>query len=209
MMIKKFKPLSLLASLLLVTININQSTNASGSSGQVYSEPVSKPIITESIRSEFNTSLSEAEFNTLFLESLANDENGQLLLSVSDSLSAELHSSHVEFSAVINLDKVEQISPEARASVEKFDSFFLFLDKNRLNVKVIGEPVTRNGLVGIKDNFSIELGPIPLSNGTLRQLGLDVAQANTTNLQLNNLYVHAMKLLEGHVDLATSSVTNN
>jgi len=119
MMIKKFKPLSLLASLLLVTISTNQLTNASGSSGPVYSEPVSKPIIAEPIRSEFNTSLSEAEFNTLFLESLANDENGQLLLSVSDSLSAKLHSSHVEFSAVINLDKVEQISPEARASVEK------------------------------------------------------------------------------------------
>jgi len=207
-MIKKFKlrstSLSFLASL-LVTLNSSQLANASGSSGPIYSEPVPAPIISEPIRDEFNTSLSEAEFNNLFRASLANDENGQLLLSVSDSLSAEIHPSHVEFSAVINLDKVEKISPEARASVEKFDAFFLFLDKNKLNVKVIGEPVARNGLVGIRDNFSIELGPIPLSNDTLRQLGLDVAQANTTNLQLNDLYVHAIRLLEDQVDFINLS----
>ena len=155
----------------------------------------------------FNTQLSEAEFNELFLASLQNDKNGQLLLSVSDSLSAELHPTHVEFSAVINLDKVEKISPEARASVEKFDSFFLFLDKNQLNLKVFAEPVSRNGLVGVKENFSIQLGPIPLSNDTLRQLGLDVAQANNTNLRLTNLDVHAIELLQGEVNLSTSELS--
>ena len=155
----------------------------------------------------FNTQLSEAEFNDLFLASLQNDKNGQLLLSVSDSLSAQLHPTHVEFSAVINLDKVEKISPEARASVEKFDSFFLFLDKNQLNLKVFAEPVSRNGLVGIKENFSIQLGPIPLSNDTLRQLGLDVAQANNTNLRLTNLDVHAIELLQGEVNLSTSELS--
>lgn len=155
----------------------------------------------------FNTQLSEAEFNELFLASLQNDKNGQLLLSVSDSLSAQLHPTHVEFSAVINLDKVEKISPEARASVEKFDSFFLFLDKNQLNLKVFAEPVSRNGLVGVKENFSIQLGPIPLSNDTLRQLGLDVAQANNTNLRLTNLDVHAIELLQGEVNLSTSELS--
>ena len=155
----------------------------------------------------FNTQLSEAEFNELFLTSLQNDKNGQLLLSVSDSLSAQLHPTHVEFSAVINLDKVEKISPEARASVEKFDSFFLFLDKNQLNLKVFAEPVSRNGLVGVKENFSIQLGPIPLSNDTLRQLGLDVAQANNTNLRLTNLDVHAIELLQGEVNLSTSELS--
>ena len=155
----------------------------------------------------FNTQLSEAEFNDLFLASLQNDKNGQLLLSVSDSLSAQLHPTHVEFSAVINLDKVEKISPEARASVEKFDSFFLFLDKNQLNLKVFAEPVSRNGLVGVKENFSIQLGPIPLSNDTLRQLGLDVAQANNTNLRLTNLDVHAIELLQGEVNLSTSELS--
>ena len=155
----------------------------------------------------FNTQLSEAAFNELFLASLQNDKNGQLLLSVSDSLSAQLHPTHVEFSAVINLDKVEKISPEARASVEKFDSFFLFLDKNQLNLKVFAEPVSRNGLVGVKENFSIQLGPIPLSNDTLRQLGLDVAQANNTNLRLTNLDVHAIELLQGEVNLSTSELS--
>jgi len=155
----------------------------------------------------FNTQLSEAEFNELFLASLQNDKNGQLLLSVSDSLSVQLHPTHVEFSAVINLDKVEKISPEARASVEKFDSFFLFLDKNQLNLKVFAEPVSRNGLVGVKENFSIQLGPIPLSNDTLRQLGLDVAQANNTNLRLTNLDVHAIELLQGEVNLSTSELS--
>jgi len=189
MMILKLKSLFLLASLLLTIANVNQA----------YSTPVNTPL---------NTSLSESQFNDLFIASLKNDPNGQQLLSVSDSLNIELYSSHIELSAIINLDKVEQISPEARANVERFDSFFIFLDKNRLNLKVIGEPVTRNGLVGIRDNFSIQFGPIPLSNDTLRQLGLDVAQANTTSLQLEGLHVHDIQLSEGHVDLATSPINN-
>ena len=191
MMILKLKSLFLLASLLLTIANVNAN--------QAYSTPAN---------TQLNTSLSEAQFNDLFIASLKNDPNGRQLLSVSDSLNIELYSSHIELSAIINLDKVEQISPEARANVERFDSFFLFLDKNRLNLKVIGEPVTRNGLVGIRDNFSIQFGPIPLSNDTLRQLGLDVAQANTTNLQLEGLHVHDIQLSEGYVDLATSPINN-
>lgn len=192
-MIKKLKSLFLLISLLLVTVNASQRANANDTE---YSAQT---------RSESNISLSETEFNTLFLESLENDKNGQLLLSVSDALSTKIFPSHVELSAVINLEKVKKISPEARANVEKFDSFFLFLDENRLNVKISGEPVTRNGLVGIRDNFSIQFGPILLSNEMIRQFGLDVSKANTTSLQLNDLYVHAIELLEGHVNLATKA----
>ncbi len=149
-----------------------------------------------------NTALySEQEFKDLLLASLENDANGQLLLSVTDSIDVKLLPTHVEFATVINLDKVEKISPEARASVEKFNAFFLFLDKNKLNLKVIGEPVVRNGLVGIRDNFSIELGVIPLSNNALRQLGLEVERANTTSLRLNELHINSIILDEGQVNL--------
>ena len=193
-MITKIKTTLALTSLLLIIVSSIQLTNANNVVSSDHSSAVTD---------EFNTSLSENEFNALLLSSLANDENGRLLLSVSDALSAKLYTSHVEFTAVINLEKVEQISPEARASVQKFSSFFLFLDKNRLNLKVYGEPETRHGLVGIRDNFSIELGPIPLSNEALRQLGLDVDQASNISLKLNDLYVHAIDLLNGQVNLAT------
>ena len=154
---------------------------------------------------QFNKSLSEAEFNELFLASLANDFNGVKLLSVSDAIDAKLFTDRIEVSAVINLEKVEKLSPKARATVEKFDALFFFLDKNQMNIKVIGEPVARNGSLGIRDNFSVELGPIPLSNDMLRQFGLEVQRANHTNLRLKDMYTQAIKLSEGRADLATKA----
>ena len=71
---------------------------------------------------------------------------------------------------------------------------------------MIGEPVARNGSLGIRDNFSVELGPIPLSNDMLRQFGLEVQRANRTSLRLKDLYTHAIKLSDGRADLATKPV---
>ena len=155
---------------------------------------------------KFNKSLTEAEFNELFLTSLANDFNGVKLLSVSDAIDVKLFADRIEVSAIIKLEKVERLSPKARATVEKFDTLFFFLDKNQMNIKVIGEPVARNGSLGIRDNFSVELGPIPLSNDMLRQFGLDVQRVNHKNLRLKGLYTHAIRLSEGRADLAAKLI---
>lgn len=146
---------------------------------------------------------SEGEFNQLLIASLANDINGQKLLAVSDNLSSKIHGSHVEFSAVINLDKVEKVSPEARKSFKKFDQFLFLLNNNKLNITVYAELVPRNGRLGIRDNFSIALGPIPISNDALRQLNVNVSRANHTNLKLNGLFIQSIKLETGSVTLNT------
>lgn len=152
---------------------------------------------------QVSTSYTNAQFKQLLIASLANDVNGQKLLAVSDDLNTTIHGSHVEFSAVINLDKVEKVSPKARKSFEKFDQFLFFLNTNQLNVTVLAELVPRNGRLGIRDNFSISLGPIPISNDALRQLGVNVGRANSTNLKFNDMFVESVKLETGRITLRT------
>jgi len=150
-------------------------------------------------------SFSNAEFTDLLIRSLRNDPNGALLLSVSDSISAEINEANLSLSAVINLNKLEKISPEARQTIENFNGFLFFLDREKLNLTVIGEPEVRNGLVGIRDNFSIELGPLPIANSVLRQFGVQVEQANVTNLKLENIVAQSIKIQEGLLVLNVGS----
>ena len=198
-MIRKNSPITLFALFMLFVSSLYITTDQFAHANENATEKSSQSH-------KFNKSLSEAEFNELFLTSLANDFNGVKLLSVSDAVDAKLFADRIEVSAVINLEKVERLSPKARATVEKFDTLFFFLDKNQMNIKVIGEPIARNGSLGIRDNFSVELGPIPLSNDMLRQFGLEVQRANHTNLRLKDLYTHAIKLSDGRADLATKPV---
>jgi len=146
-----------------------------------------------------NIVLTEAEFNELFLASLKADERGRLLLSVSDGLRVVLNEDDVEISAVINMDKVEQIDPGAREIVENINAVFPFLDNSTMSVSVFGEPVARNGLIGIKDTFSAKVGFIPLPNAALRSIGIDVTRANTENLDLENLTINSVSLTEGQI----------
>ena len=145
--------------------------------------------------------LTETEFNELLIASLTNDANGQQLLALTDNINTKTFDGYVELAGIVNLDKVEKINPQARQSFEQFDRFLFFLDKNRLNITVTAIPVVRNGLIGIKDNFTIELGPIPISNQALRQLGVQVAQVNHTNLKLNGLTLKSIQLGTGKVIL--------
>ena len=146
-----------------------------------------------------NIVLSEAEFNALFLASLEADERGRLLLSVSDGLKVVLNEGEVEISAVINMDKVEQIDPQAREVVESINAIFPFLDNSTMSVSVFGEPVARNGQIGIKDTFSAKIGILPLPNGALRSIGIDVDRANTENLSLENLTINSVTLTQGQI----------
>jgi len=144
---------------------------------------------------------SEPEFNALLLASLKSDADGQKLLAVSDAVKAILHEDHIELGAIINLDKVEQIDPKARDGVEKVNKLFPFLDNSRVAVSVFGNPLARNGDVGIKDDFHIKVGVIPISNSSLKQLGAPVERANSTNLTLKYLSVQSVSLKRGEITL--------
>lgn len=145
--------------------------------------------------------LSETEFNALFLASLKLDQDGRKLLAVSDGVKAIVHDDHIELGAIINLDKVEKIDPKARKSVEKVNRLFPFLSDSRVAVSVFGTPVVRNGRIGIKDDFHIKVGAIPISNDSLRQLGAKVERANTSNLNLRYLTVSSIGLEKGKIIL--------
>jgi len=146
-------------------------------------------------------SLNNDEFSDLLIRSFAQDKNGALLLSVSESISVQVLPHQITLSAIINLNKVEKIDPDARKNIEKINGFLLFLDRENLAITVHGQPVLRNGLIGIRDTFSIELGPLPVSNNTLRQLGVPVQKANVTNLKLDGMTVKSIRLTEGLVTL--------
>ena len=145
---------------------------------------------------------NETEFNALLLASLKLNADGQQLLQVSDGIHATLNKDEVEIATVINLDKVEQINPQAREAVESFDKFFFFLDDSRLAVSIYGTPVVRNGRLAIKDDFHIKVGAIPISNSTLKQLGVEVERANESELALRLLTLSSVTLEEGKISFA-------
>ena len=147
-------------------------------------------------------SFDETEFNALLIASLKLHEDGQKLLQVSDGVRAILHENEIEIAAVINLDKVEKIDPKARKAVERFDKFFFFLDDARLAISVYGTPVVRNGSIAIKDDFHIKVGAIPISNSTLRQLGIEVERANDSELVLQLLNLSSVTLEKGNISFA-------
>lgn len=144
---------------------------------------------------------SEPEFNALLLASLKSDVDGQKLLAVSDAVKVTLHKDHIELGAIINLDKVEKVDPKAREGVEKVNKLFPFLDNSRVAVSVFGNPVARDGDVGIKDDFHIKVGVIPISNSSLKQLGAPIERANITNLTLKYLLVESVTLHDGKITL--------
>ena len=156
--------------------------------------------IIELVRGE--VAFDETEFNALLIASLKLHEDGQKLLQVSDGVRAILHQDEIEIAAVINLDKVEQIDPNARKAVERFDKFFFFLDDSRLAISVYGSPVVRNGSIAIKDDFHIKVGAIPISNSTLRQLGIEVERANDSELALQLLNLSSVTLEKGNISFA-------
>jgi hypothetical protein len=145
--------------------------------------------------------LTETEFNVLFLASLKLDEDGRKLLAVSDAIKAIIHQDHIELGAVINLDKVEKVDPKARKAVEKVNRLFPFLNDSRVALTVYGTPVVRDGKIGIKDDFHIKVGAIPISNDSLRQLGAKVERANTSNLNLIYLSVNSLVMQDGKITL--------
>ena len=147
-------------------------------------------------------SFDETEFNALLIASLKLHEDGQKLIQVSEGVRAILHEDEIEIAAVINLDKVEKIDPKARKAVERFDKFFFFLDDARLAISVYGTPVVRNGSIAIKDDFHIKVGAIPISNSTLRQLGIEVERANDSELVLQLLNLSSVTLEKGNISFA-------
>ena len=147
-------------------------------------------------------SFDETDFNALLIASLKLHEDGQKLIQVSDGVRAILHEDEIEIAAVINLDKVEQIDPNARKAVERFDKFFFFLDDSRLAISVYGTPVVRNGSIAIKDDFHIKVGAIPISNSTLRQLGIEVERANDSEFALQLLNLSSVTLEKGNISFA-------
>lgn len=145
--------------------------------------------------------LSEVEFNAIMLASLKADTDGRKLLAVSDAVKAFIHQDQLEISAIINLDKVEQVDPKARKAVERFDSLFPFLDQSRMALTVYGTPIARGGNIAIKDDFHIKVGAIPISNSTLQQLGAKVERANTASLPLKYLSIKEVILKNGEIEL--------
>jgi hypothetical protein len=148
--------------------------------------------------------LNDAEFNALFLASLQADKDGRKLLAVSDAVNANITENGIELAAVINLDKVEKIDANARRGVEKANRMFPFLNDSRVAVAIIGTPIARNGRLGIKDDFSLRVGAIPISNSSLRQLGADVERANRESLDLKYLSVNSVTLRNGEIELGVT-----
>lgn len=146
-------------------------------------------------------SFDNVEFNAILLASLKSDEDGRKLLSVSDSVRAFIKADQLQITAIINLDKLERVEPKARKAVEKFDRFFPFLKDSRLALTVYATPLARNNQLAVKDDFHIKVGAIPISNDSLRALGVKVERANSTELAIKYLSVKSVALEKNLIKL--------
>jgi len=145
--------------------------------------------------------LSESEFSMVVLKSLNENVDGQTLLGVSDAIKLFLREDGIELSAIINLDKVEAIDPDARRAIEQVDRIFPFINGHRLALSVYATPIVRDGGLAIKDDFHIKVGALPFSNQTLRGLGVEVERANTTRLMLTGLRLTSLQLRDQKIVL--------
>ncbi len=141
-----------------------------------------------------SVAFTEDEFNTLFLASLKADPDGRKLLQVSDGIRAFLRDGEVEISAVINLNKLAKVEPKAKEALDKFNRLFWVVEDDRVAVTVVGEPVVRNGGLGVKQSFYAKVGEIPFSNETLRSLNVPVEQARTTYLEMDFLRLKSVSV---------------
>ena len=148
--------------------------------------------------------MTEAEFNALFLASLEQDQKGREALAMTDAVKVFLHQDEVEIAIIVNLDKVEKINPKARKAVEKFDKLFFFLDGSRLSLTIFAKAVARNGQIGVTDDFRLKVGAIPITNNTLRQLGVKVERANQENLALKLLSIKSVELSEDQIRMGVT-----
>lgn len=150
-------------------------------------------------------SLDDVEFNAILLASLKSDPDGRKLLSVSDAVRAFIKDDYIEITAIINLDKLEKVEPKARNVIEKFDRFFPFLNKSRVALTVYATPIARSNKLAIKDDFHINVGAIPISNASLRALGVKVERANRSELAIKYLSVKSVNLVSGKINLGVSA----
>lgn len=178
------------------TRNLDEQIRAAGT-GNVLGKKIGEILSGE-------LTLTDAELNALVIAALKADEDGRRVLEVSDAIRTHVTSDGLELGAVINLNKVERINPKARKAVEKVNKIFPFLDQSRLAVTLIATPVARNGMLGIKDDFSLRLGAIPISNSSLRQLGAKVERANKEHLDLRILQVNSVRTTTGQLLLGVS-----
>jgi len=149
-------------------------------------------------------SFDEKEFNALLHASLERDADGRKLLQVSDAVKTFIHKDKLELTAIINLNKVEQVDPGVRKGIEQFDRIFPFIDGHRVALTVYATPVVREGDLGVRDDFSIKVGALPFTNQTLRGMGVEVERANSTTLALKNLTIESLQMRDQQIIFKTT-----
>jgi len=145
--------------------------------------------------------LSEDEFNAVLQASLAGHEDGRRLLRVSDVVRARLSPNELEIGAVINLAKVRREEPKAREAIEEALAVLPFDVGESVFVALRGEPVARNGQLGVKENISVQLGAIPLSAGFLKSLGVPTERIEQESIPLRLLNLKSVQVEQGQIRL--------
>lgn len=189
---------------------IDDSKSQAQSNAEQLSEQIRKTGITKFLGSKVSdvmkgqVSFDEMEFNAILLASLKNDDDGRKLLSVSDAVRAFIRDDHIEITAIINLAKLEKVEPKARKAVEKLDLLFPFLNNSRVALTVYATPVARGNKLAIKDDFHIKVGAIPISNSSLKALGVKVERANNSELAIKYLALKSVRLASKKITLEVS-----
>ena len=148
--------------------------------------------------------LSEVEFNALLLASLHSTRDGQVLLSVSDAINAELRKDELEIGVVLDLNKVAEINTKYAKAVDKITEVLPLLDKSRLFIAVKGKPIAVNGNIAFAQDIGLKIGAIPISSSFLEQLGVDLNKASSVSLPIKYLRVKSVELREDEMVLGVS-----
>ena len=145
--------------------------------------------------------LNQTEFNALMLASLKSSRNGRRILTVSDTINADLTEQGIEFGVVVDLQKVAKQDVKSRRAIEKVQRLLPLLDDSQLYLSFSGKPIARNGEIAFADEISVQIGSIPLSWSLLKTLGVPVERVAELSLPLRYLNVTSVQTGEDRITL--------
>ena len=119
--------------------------------------------------------LSEVEFNALLMSSLQSSRDGRRVISVSDAIKANLKEGEVEVGAVVDLNKVANMSHKVADAVQDLKKALPLLNQSKIFLSVTGQPVAINGDIAFDNNFVVKIGSVPISSKLLEKVGVPIS----------------------------------
>ena len=146
--------------------------------------------------------LNEEEFNALVLTSLVADDDGRLLLSVSDALKTHVDQSNLEIGSVVNLNELKAQHQDLVEKAPELVELMTILNQDKVYLAIKGQPLAINGELALAENLSLKIGSLSIPNSLLGVLGMSVEKLQQQTIKLKNLFIKDIELTDKQIDMA-------